>query len=270
MARISLERVTVAFPVYSANARSLKNGVLGMATGGRIGIDGSDTLQVQALDDVSLVFEHGDRVGIVGQNGAGKSTLLQVLAGIYEPTRGMVCCEGRIASMFNPMLGMDMESTGYENIYQRGLFLGLSPTEIGARVGEIARFTELGDYLAMPMRTYSSGMAMRLAFAVSTCIDPDILLMDEWLSVGDATFIGKAEKRLTQLVDSAGIMVLASHTTELIRNTCNKAVLLEHGKMVSFGQVDEVLALYQARANSVLTSMNTNVNDADVLVGIRS
>jgi ABC-type polysaccharide/polyol phosphate transport system ATPase subunit len=151
--------------------------------------------------------------------------------------------------MFNPMLGMDVDSTGYENILQRGLFLGLKPAEIEARIDEIARFTELGNYLAMPMRTYSSGMAMRLAFAVSTCIDSDILLMDEWLTVGDASFIGKAEKRLAQLVDSASIMVLASHTADLISRTCNKAVLLEHGKVVSFGQVEEVLAVYRGRAN---------------------
>jgi len=249
MASISLEAISVAFPVFSTNARSLKNGVLGMATGGRIGIDGAHTIQVQALDNVSLVFEHGDRIGLVGHNGAGKSTLLQVLAGIYEPVSGRVYCEGRIVSMFNPMLGMDVDSTGYENILQRGLFLGLKPAEIEARIDEIARFTELGNYLAMPMRTYSSGMAMRLAFAVSTCIDSDILLMDEWLTVGDASFIGKAEKRLAQLVDSASIMVLASHTADLISRTCNKAVLLEHGKVVSFGQVEEVLAVYRGRAN---------------------
>jgi ABC-type polysaccharide/polyol phosphate transport system ATPase subunit len=245
MARITLEAVSVFFPVYSTNSRSLKKGVLGMATGGRIGVDGGDTIHVKALDDVTLAFEHGDRVGLVGHNGAGKSTLLQVLAGIYEPVIGRVYCEGRIASMFNPMLGMDMESTGYENILQRGLFLGFNPAEIEARAEEIAEFTELGDYLAMPMRTYSSGMAMRLAFAVSTCVNPDILLMDEWLSAGDASFVGKAQKRLGQLVDNAGILVLASHTTDLIRKTCNKAVLLEHGKVKCFGTVDDILNAYQ-------------------------
>lgn len=250
MASVILEGISVTFPVYSTNARSLKNGVLSIATGGRIGIDRADTLHVKALDNVSLAFEHGDRVGLVGHNGAGKSTLLQVLAGIYEPVSGRVYCEGRIASMFNPMLGMDVDSTGYENILQSGLFLGLKPAEIETKAEEIAEFTELGSYLAMPMRTYSAGMKTRLAFAVSTCIDPDILLMDEWLSAGDASFVGKAQKRLAQLVDSAAIMVLASHSANLIRKTCNKGVLLEHGKVVSFGQVNEVLAAYEGRASA--------------------
>jgi ABC-type polysaccharide/polyol phosphate transport system ATPase subunit len=244
MACIFVEEVRVRFPVYSTNARSLKNGLLSVATGGRIGVEGSDTVYVNALDNVSLTFEHGDRVGLIGHNGAGKTTLLQVLAGIYEPVSGRVYCEGRIATMFNPMLGMDVDSTGYENILQSGLFLGLKPAEIDAKAEEIAEFTELGGYLNMPMRTYSSGMRTRLAFAVSTCIEPDILLMDEWLSAGDASFVGKAQRRLAQLVDSAAILVLASHSTNLIRKTCNKAALLEHGKVVRFGNVDEILASY--------------------------
>src|SRR5262245_43159422 len=198
MACISLDEVSVSFPVYNTNARSLKKSMLAMTTGGRIGTDLDDTLYVKALDSVSLVFEHGDRVGLVGHNGAGKTTLLRVLAGIYEPVGGRFYAEGRIAPMFDPMLGMDMESTGYENIVLRGLFLGLSPAEIEARIDEIAEFAELGQYLAMPVRTYSSGMAMRLAFAVSTCIDPDILLMDEWLSTGDNSFVDKAERRLAR------------------------------------------------------------------------
>jgi ABC-type polysaccharide/polyol phosphate transport system ATPase subunit len=249
MASIRVENVTVSFPIYSMNARSLKNSVLGMTTGGRIGTYGADTVQVRALDDVSLTLEHGDRLALVGHNGAGKSTLLQVLAGIYEPVSGRVHSEGRIASMFNPMLGIDPEGTGYENILQRGLFLGLTPAEVEARTEEIATFTELGDYLEMPMRTYSTGMAMRLAFAVCTCIHFDILLMDEWLSAGDASFVGKAEKRLAHMVDSAGIMVLASHSEPLIQRTCNRAALLEHGKVVAIGPVDDILATYHTSAH---------------------
>jgi ABC-type polysaccharide/polyol phosphate transport system ATPase subunit len=247
VARIVLKEVSVVFPVYSTKARSLKKNVLGMAAGGRIQVDHGSTINVRALDDVTLVFEHGDRVALLGHNGAGKTTLLQVLAGIYEPANGQVYCEGRIASMLNPMLGMDMESTGYENILQRSLFLGLNFAQIEANIEEIGRFTELGNYLSMPMSTYSSGMAMRLAFAVSTCIHPDILLMDEWLSVGDASFVEKAEKRLSHLVDSSSILVLASHAADLIRRTCNKAVLLERGKVIGFGGIEEVLAVYQAR-----------------------
>jgi ABC-type polysaccharide/polyol phosphate transport system ATPase subunit len=249
MASICLDNVSVVFPVYGTNARSLKQGVLGMALGGHIGVGRGDTVRVLALDNVTFNFQHGDRVGLVGQNGAGKTTLLQVLAGIYEPVSGHIFCDGRIASMFNPMLGMDFESTGSENIVQRGLLLGMSRTEIDARIDEILSFTELGDYLAMPMRTYSSGMMMRLAFAISTCVVPDILLLDEWLSVGDASFVDRAEKRLTRLVESTSIMVLASHSNELIRKICNKAVFLDHGKVMKVGTVDQVLAEYQLASN---------------------
>jgi ABC-2 type transport system ATP-binding protein len=247
MAEIRLENVSVTFHVYNASARSLKLGVLNLATGGRIGVGSGSAPLVSALDNVSLHVEHGDRVGLVGHNGAGKSTLLQVIAGIYEPVGGRVYCEGRIASMFNPMLGMDPESTGYENIYQRGLFLGMTPDEVEAKAEEIADFTELGDYLSMPMRTYSAGMSMRLAFAITTCVDPDILLMDEWLSTGDASFVQKAQDRMAQLVDSSSIMVLASHSTAMIRRTCNKALLMEHGKIANFGTVDDILAEYGKR-----------------------
>src|SRR5262245_16038417 len=186
MACISLDEVSVSFPVYNTNARSLKKSMLAMTTGGRIGTDLDDTLYVKALDSVSLVFEHGDRVGLVGHNGAGKTTLLRVIAGIYEPPSGRVDVDGRVAALFDVALGIDPESTGYENIFLRGLYLGLRPMEIQARIDEITVFSELGDYLAMPVRTYSTGMKLRLAFAVCTSIEPEIMLMDEWLGAGDA------------------------------------------------------------------------------------
>jgi ABC-2 type transport system ATP-binding protein/lipopolysaccharide transport system ATP-binding protein len=243
MARVLLENLSITFPVYEANARSLKNSVLALTTGGRIGTE-QDRIFVRALDDVSLAFEHGDRVALIGRNGAGKTTLLRVLAGIYEPFTGRLLTEGRVAPTFDPMLGMEMESTGYENIFLRGMFLGLRRKEIEVKAKEIAEFADLGDYLSMPVRTYSSGMAMRLAFAVATCIDPDILLMDEWLSAGDASFVAKAQKRLADFVDQASILVLASHSTDLLRSTCNKGVLLEHGRVVAFGFIEDVLAAY--------------------------
>src|SRR5262249_16705400 len=147
-------------------------------------------------------------------------------------------------------LGMEVESTGYENIFLRGMFLGLSRKQVEAKAQEIADFADLGNYLAMPVRTYSTGMAMRLAFAVATCINPDILLMDEWLSAGDATFVGKAEKRLTDFVNQASILVLASHSLGLLRRSCNKGVLLEHGRVITFGPIDEVLAAYAGEGRS--------------------
>ena len=216
MVSLRLESVTVDFPVYNANSRSLKNRLLHHGTGGRIGRDSRNRLSVRALEDVSLAFEHGERVGLVGHNGSGKTTLLRVLAGAYEPTRGQVRRCGRTASLLNVSLGIDPEATGYENIMTRGLFLGLMPEQVQERMDEIAAFTELGDYLAMPMHTYSLGMRLRLAFAVCTCFEPEILLMDEWLSVGDQSFVEKAKRRLEEFVERAGILVLASQNAALL------------------------------------------------------
>jgi ABC-type polysaccharide/polyol phosphate transport system ATPase subunit len=246
MAHIELQDVSVEFPLYHASTRSLKNRLIGsMSLGGRIGEDAAHRVCVKALNGLSLSFEHGDHVALLGANGAGKSTLLRVLAGIYEPMRGRVKIKGRVASLFNIALGFDSETTGYENILMRGLLLGMSRSEIRERRDEIAAFTELGDYLAMPLRTYSSGMMMRLAFAVSTHVDAEILLMDEWIGAGDAAFTQKAERRLGELVGGAAILVLASHSEEIVRNTCNKAVLLRRGAVAHVGNVDEVLEIYK-------------------------
>jgi len=246
MAAITCENVSVDYPLYGAGSRSLKKTLMRMGSGGRISRDAGDRVCVQALRDVSLHIDHGERVGIIGSNGAGKTTLLRVLAGIYEPTRGVVRCEGHISPLFDTTLGMDTEATGYENIVLGGLFLGLSPREIRGRTDEIAEFTELGDYLSVPMRTYSTGMMLRLAFAVSTCIDPEILLMDEWIGVGDAHFLEKAERRMERLVDHSRILVIASHSDALIKRLCNKVVLLDHGEVKAIGLVEEILDQYNA------------------------
>ncbi len=245
MASIIVENVSVDFPLYGGGSRSLKKTLMRMGSGGRIAHDAGDRICVQALKDISFHIDHGDRVGIIGPNGAGKTTLLRVLAGIYEPTRGAVHCTGHISPLFNTTLGMDMEATGYENIVLRGLFLGLSPGEVRGRTDEIAAFTELGDHLAMPVRTYSSGMRLRLAFAVTTCINPEILLMDEWIGMGDPHFLKKAKKRMESFVDRSRILVIASHSDGLIRRTCTKAVLLDQGRIKSAGSVDQVLGQYR-------------------------
>ena len=242
-----LQSVTVEFPVYNASTRSLKNRLL-RGTGGRIGHGAGNHLSVRALEGVSLTFEHGDRVGIVGHNGAGKSTLLRVLAGAYEPTRGHVRRRGRTASLLNVSLGIDPEATGYENIMTRGLILGLQPEQVREHMDEIAEFTELGDYLAMPMRTYSAGMRLRLAFAVCTCFEPEILLMDEWLSVGDRAFVEKARRRLEEFVDRAGILVLASQNANLLKRMCVTGIVLDAGKVKARGPIGEVLAKYRQAA----------------------
>ena len=248
MINIRMESVTVDFPVYSASTRSLKKRLLHHGTGGRIARDSGNRLCVRALEDVTLNFEHGDRVGLVGHNGAGKTTLLRVLAGAYEPTRGIVRRRGRIASLLNVSLGIDPESTGYENIMTRGLFLGLMPEQVRERMSEIAEFTELGDYLAMPVHTYSAGMRLRLAFAVCTSFEPEILLMDEWLSVGDRSFMEKARQRLTEFVERAGILVLASQNASLLKRVCSTAVLLEAGKIKARGPMSELLQEFQQAA----------------------
>ena len=245
MAEISLHDVSVDFPIYNANTRSLKNNLLNRGTGGRISRDAGNRVCVRALEALNLTFTQGDRVALVGGNGAGKTTLLRVLAGVYEPTVGRVCREGRVAPLFDLSLGIDPESTGYENILLRGTLLGLTARQIREQADEIAGFTELGDYLSMPVRTYSTGMQLRLAFAVSTSIEPDILLMDEWIGVADAAFVEKAERRLASLVGRAGILVLASHSLDLLKRTCNKGVLLQAGRVVASGSIEEVAERYK-------------------------
>ena len=246
---LRLNGVTVDFPVYGGDSRSLKNNLLHRGTGGRIGRHAGSGMSVRALEDVTLGFARGDRVALIGANGAGKTTLLRVLAGIYHPTGGSVERRGRVASLFNISLGIDPDATGYENIGTRGLLLGLTPAEIRERAEEIAAFTELGDYLAMPVHTYSSGMMLRLAFAVCTCIEPEILLMDEWIGVGDAAFVEKAERRLEAFVEQAGILVLASHSAALIERVCSTGVLLEQGRVRAAGPIGQVLREYAGHAS---------------------
>ncbi|CAA9321919.1 MAG: O-antigen/lipopolysaccharide transport ATP-binding protein ABC transporter RfbE [uncultured Microvirga sp.] len=239
---VVLDGVHVSFPIYNSAGRSLRHHIMGASTGGRVGADSQQRVVVEALSDISFTLSHGDRVGLIGHNGAGKTTLLRVIAGIYAPWKGRVQVSGRVAPLFDVSLGIDMESTGYENIRLRGLYLGLTRAQIEARLGQIADFTDLGPFLHMPVRTYSAGMLARLAFSVSTSIEPEILLLDEGIAAGDAAFMEKANKRLHEFVEEAGILVFASHSDPLIRAFCNKALLLERGRIIRAGSVDEVLA----------------------------
>jgi lipopolysaccharide transport system ATP-binding protein len=229
---ISLENVTVRFPIYDARQRSFKRAVMDAATGGKfVGTPGHTV--VQALTGINLEVPRGDRIALLGDNGAGKTTLLRVLAGVYEPEEGKVHVQGRVTSLLDSMLGMDLESTGYENMYLRGLFLGLKAKEIAKLADEIAEFSELGNFLNVPVRTYSSGMTLRLAFSISTIIKPEILLMDEWMSVGDEHFKHKAEERLEQFVSDAGILIIATHDHGLAERLATRRITMEHGKIVS-------------------------------------
>jgi lipopolysaccharide transport system ATP-binding protein len=230
MAQLTLDNVSIDFPIFGAHAVSLKQTLASAATGGRIGRE-TGVAVIQALRDISLDLKEGDRLGVIGHNGAGKSTLLRTLAGVYPPTRGRYARTGTISSLIDPMLGIEMDATGYENITIRGLILGISHREMATLIPEIAEFSGLGDYLEMPVRTYSTGMLMRLGFSIATAVRSDILLMDEWMSVGDAEFKQKAEERLRKIVSNTGILVLASHSPELIERECNRVIELSHGVM---------------------------------------
>lgn len=223
--------LTVEFPILENSHRSLKKAVLNLTTGGRIGHDASQHVTVTALDSLNFEFSQGDRVGLIGHNGSGKTTLLRVLSGVYAPTRGDLIVHGKIASLLDVSIGLDPDATGFENIYLRGILDGLRPKTIRDKTDDIAEFSELGEYLNLPVRTYSSGMMLRLAFAISTSVEADILIMDEWLSVGDADFSAKAAIRLESLVDKASILILASHSPELIARVCNRQIQLVHGKI---------------------------------------
>lgn len=246
MVSLKLKNVCLDFPIYSGTARSLKQSLLAIGSAGKICQDARQRVIVQAIKELSLTLKRGDRLGLVGPNGSGKTTLLRIMAGIYQPTAGLVKRQGKVAPLFDLTLGMDPESTGYENIRIRGIFLGLTSKEINEKIDRIAEFSELGQYLSMPIRTYSSGMLLRLAFSVATCVEPEILLMDEWLSVGDAHFVQKAQNRLKEIVQQSGIMVLASHSLDLVKSTCNLAVLLDQGRMALFGPTEEVIQKYLA------------------------
>lgn len=246
MASITFESVSVDIPIFNASNRSLKNNVISAATGGQIrpSIDGA-RVAVRAIDDLSLTLEHGSRVALIGHNGAGKSTILRVMAGIYPPTSGCVTVEGDVAPMFDLGFGMDPDATGWDNIILRGMLLGYSKREIHRKAKEIGAMSDLGEFLDMPVRTYSSGMSTRLSFAVSTSIRPDILLIDEGIGAGDAAFLQQARQRLKSFIGEAGLLVLASHADELLKQWCTTAIWMEHGRARMIGELEDVQRAYR-------------------------
>jgi len=245
MAIIDIRNVSVEFPVYNLSARSFKKRFIRMATGGAVVEDAHQHVVVNALKDITLTARDGDRIGLVGHNGSGKSTFLRLLSKIYEPTTGDIHIDGNISPLLDIMQGIEAEFTGYENIITRGTVLGLSRKQIDDRVQDITEFSGLGDYLSMPIRTYSSGMRVRLAFAISTSIKPDILLIDEVFGAGDANFMDKARTRMITLLQQSSIVVMATHSDELIREFCNKVLLLDGGHIKYFGDVEEAMKLYR-------------------------
>lgn len=244
-ASISLDHVGLDLPIFDVSGQSLKKHVMRMGRRNRIAEDNDGIVIVRALDDVSFTLEAGDRLGLIGANGAGKSTLLRVIAGIYPPTAGQVHTSGKAVPLLDISMGMDDMSTGRQNIRLRGLLLGMGDREIEAKTDEIAEFTELGDYLDLPLRTYSSGMRVRLGFAISTAVDAQILLLDEVLGVGDSRFQDKAKDRMEELHRRAEIVVIAMHSNDVIRQSCNKALWLDRGKIMGFGPTEEVVGAYE-------------------------
>ena len=244
MAHIEFKEVNIAFPIFNAESRSLKNKVLGLSTGGKLGVNAKGVTEIQALDHISFAFEDGARIGLIGHNGSGKSTLLRALSGVYAPQSGSISIKGDVVSLIGISLGINAEFTGRENILIRGSLLGLTRQQIKDCTEEIIAFTELGEFIDMPLRTYSSGMQLRLAFAISTTIEPEILLMDEWLSVGDENFKDKAEERMQQLAAKSSILVIASHSKEQILKVCNRVIWLEHGEIKMDGNPETVCNHY--------------------------
>lgn len=244
MAHIKFESVGIEFPIFNATGRSLTSKLLEVATGGRLDRDPSGRVLVRSLDNVNFEIQEGERVGLLGHNGAGKSTLLRALSRVYIPQHGKAHIDGRVTSLIDIALGLNPEATGRENIFLRGALLGIPKSQLVEMFDEIVDFSELGNFIEMPMRTYSAGMQLRLAFAVSTVVRPEILLMDEWLSVGDSGFVEKAEQRLSDLVSKSKILVIASHSRSLIEKTCNRAIWLEHGLVKLDGPVAEVTEAY--------------------------
>jgi len=257
MSHISLDRVSVEIPIYSGVDRSLKfslfrsaggAAMLRRTAGGAISRDRHNRIVVRALDNVTLDIHDGDRVALIGRNGAGKSTLLRVLADVMEPISGTVRIAGRTSTLFNLAGLMDPELSGHDNVYYAGGLIGIPRARLRQVMSDIAEFAELGDFLHMPVRTYSDGMKVRLGFAVATSIEPDILLMDEVIGAGDAHFVAKAIQRAQELYQRSSILVVASHAPELLGGLCKTAILLDHGRVVATGGLHEIAKLYADNA----------------------
>lgn len=235
---IELHSVELSYPIYSTKAASLRNAIANLAVGGRLLKDGRDIIHVKALSDITFSLREGDRLGLVGHNGAGKSTLLKVLAGVYEPDTGRISINGRISSMIDIGLGQDHDLTGRENVVNMGRMRGFTLKEINDKMQEIIDFSELGPFIDLPVKTYSAGMVTRLVFAVGTSLEPDILLMDEWIGAGDAGFFQKAVDRMDSILSRSRVLVLASHNNSLITKMCNKLLVLDGGSQRYFGPIE--------------------------------
>lgn len=245
---IELQQVAIHLPLPRSVRRRRRKGLEAQGTAMRAAPDGAGRkrmpAEIRALDGVDLRLQAGDRLGIMGLNGSGKTTLLKVMGGIYEPTGGRVVVEGRISSLYDLRAGMDRNASGYENVFLRGLLMGLRPRQIETRLEAIVDLADLADFIHLPLYTYSSGMAVRLAVATTLLIEPEILLMDEWIGMGDKRFTDRIEAMVTEKVASCEILALASHSETLLRDICNRGLVLEAGRVAFDGPLDAALAYY--------------------------
>lgn len=239
---VEAKNLALRIPILKANDRSIRISPMRLLRDLYFG--GTNRSVSTLLEDVSFTVNHGERLGLIGANGAGKSTLLRVLAGIYTPSSGTLTVRGTAKGLFDVSLGMLQDATGLENIYMRGLQMGLNLDEIKSLVPGIVEFTELGDAIEKPFNTYSSGMRLRLAVSISTMVEPDILLLDEWLGAGDARFSGKVQERMNSLVEKSRGLIIATHNEKLMRNLCTHGLVLSKGKVLFYGDLDEALELY--------------------------
>jgi ABC-2 type transport system ATP-binding protein len=246
LAAVVLDNVGVDIPIFDVSRASLKKALIGRTVGGRFGETGSH-VTVSALKNLNFEARDGDRIALVDENGSGKSTLLRVVSKVYPPTSGRVTIVGNVAPLFDATLGMNMDATGLENIQIAGTIWGMTRSQIKNSVNDIANFTELGDYLTVPVRTYSTGMMLRLAFAIATARDAEILLIDEIIGVGDAIFFEKAFARLQKLVERSRILIVAAQADNLLRRLCDKAAWLSHGSLAAYGDIESVLAAYRGQ-----------------------
>lgn len=246
MRRIELEKLSLTFRVRRYQRVNIKDVVVNRMLHRAV----NPVLEIEALKDIDLTVEDGDRLGIIGHNGAGKSTLLRLLAGIYPVTAGRRTVTGRISSLFDLALGFEPEANGWDNMLFRGYFQGETPTSIRGKLRAIAEFSELGEFLDTPVRHYSAGMLVRLAFSIATAIEPEILLIDEVLAAGDMAFQIKATQRMNELFDRAQAIVIVSHDLAAVERLCNRAIWLDHGQIRRSGPTAEVIAEYQEMASA--------------------
>ncbi|WP_024553488.1 ABC transporter ATP-binding protein [Franconibacter helveticus 513] len=239
--KITLNNVSLVFDLHKNKQSSLKEM---FANAFKDKYHGSTTENFTAINNISLEINHGDRIGIVGHNGAGKSSLLKLLCKIYEPTKGSVSIKGNVAPLLEIGAGFNPELSGRENIYLNGAILGYNKKYLKSIEEEIITFSELAEFIDTPVKYYSTGMYLKLAFAISTAVQPDILILDELFAGGDAEFVSKAQARMKSMIEDSNIMVFVSHQTDLLLELCNRVIWLDHGNLIADGEPQIIITRY--------------------------